>query len=140
VFLSLVTILFETRFGNMGLQWKELPPNIGGELEESLLKNIKSMNEVELSCFMKGSVAMGYEWNKREKVKEMIFKRFNELYGGNSGETASGRGIASIVYNWGETELKWEELSPDTQNICYHGIERYASSFNPQIVTNIIFG
>jgi hypothetical protein len=131
---------FSNRLRETELQWKELPVKIRERLEESLLKNINTMNEVELSCFMKGSVGIGYEWNNREKVKEMLFKRFRELYGGNSGETASGRGIASIVYNWGETELKWEELSPDTQNICYHGIERYASSFNPQIVTNIIFG
>jgi hypothetical protein len=121
-------------------QWKELPPNIGGELEESLLKNIKSMNEVELSCFMKGSVAMGYEWNKREKVKEMIFKRFNELYCGNSGETASGRGIASIVYNWGELGLRWEELSLSLQSSCWNGIHQCASSFDSQAVSNIIFG
>jgi hypothetical protein len=124
----------------MELQWKELPIKIQVALEESLLKNIKTMNEVGLSCFMKGSVGMGYEWNNRERVKEMIFKRFRELYGGNVSQTASGREIASIVYNWGETGMKWKELSSNTQNSCYNGIERCASSFNSQAVGNVILG
>jgi hypothetical protein len=124
----------------MGLQRKELPVKTQERLEESLLKNIKNMNAIDLSCFMKGSAGMSYEWNKTEKVKELFFQRFNELYGGKIIDTSSGRQIVSIIYKWGETGMKWEELSSDTQNNCYNGIDQYASSFDTQTVSNIIFG
>jgi hypothetical protein len=124
----------------MGMQWKELPIKIQVALEESLLKNIKTMNEVGLSCFMKGSVGMGYEWNNRERVKEMIFKRFRELYGGDVSQTASGRGIASIVYNWGETGMKWENISEQVRESIFSGIVACLHSFNSQEISNLIYG
>jgi hypothetical protein len=131
---------FVNRFGNMGLSWRELPMKIRERLEESFLKNINTMNEVELSCFMKGSVGIGYEWNNREKVKEMLFKRFRELYGGNVSEMASGRGIASIVYNWGELGLRWEDISEQIGDSVFSGIGRCSHSFNSQQISNLIYG
>jgi hypothetical protein len=123
----------------MELQWKEMSMEIQERLEQSLLKNIKRMNEEGLSCFMKGGVGMGYEWNKRKRMKEMIFQRFGELYGG-VGETVSGREIVNIIFSWGETGILWEELSQNTQNSCFNGIDQCASFFNSQAISNIILG
>jgi hypothetical protein len=69
----------------MNLQWKNLPTRIQERLEESLRINVREMNDDELSFFMKGSVQMNYEWNNRERVKDVIFE---SLY---DGKVSSGR-------------------------------------------------
>jgi hypothetical protein len=125
----------------MGLLWKELPVKIQETLEEYLMMNIKDMNEVGLSCFMKGSVEMGYEWNKRERVKELIFERFLDLY---NGETNIVKGFAqqfaSFIYSMGELGMKWEEISDRLRENIFDGINRLSDSFNSQAVSTLIYG
>jgi hypothetical protein len=128
------------RLGAMGLQWKDLPVRIQERLEQALFIKAENMNEVGLSCFMKGSVAMDYEWSKRERVKEMIFGRLKNLYNGENGQTRSGRGIANMIFCLGELNSKWKELPSDIQGIIFNGIERCGSSFDSQAVSIIIFG
>jgi hypothetical protein len=124
----------------MGLTWKELPMKIQERLEESLLKKIKSMNEVSLSCFMKGSVGMGYEWNKRDKVKEMIFSLLEDFYNGKNKIKHPGRLFAAIVYNMGELGMKWEDISEQLGEGIFSGIEACSYSFNSQQISNLVYG
>ena len=128
------------RLGAMGLQWKGLPGKIQDKLEESLLMNGDKMSEVGLSCFMKGSVMMGYEWKKSERVKELIFGRIEQLYGGKGSQMGSERELSAIIYNMGEIGLKWKELSEEVQRSCFNGIEQCAHSCNSQEISNIIYG
>jgi hypothetical protein len=129
------------RLGAMEMHWQELPVNVQERLEESLLKNINDMNEVGLSCFMKGSAGMGYEWNKRERVKEMIFKRFLDLYNGETNIVKhSARVFALFIYSMGELGMKWEEISDRLGQSVFDGINRLSDSFNSQEVSNLIYG
>jgi hypothetical protein len=89
------------------LTWKELPVKIQERLEESLLLNAGKMNEDELSYFMKGSVRMGYEWNTREREREIIFERFKDLFGGKHDQTSSGRSLSTILFSLGEMKVEW---------------------------------
>jgi hypothetical protein len=112
-------------------------------LEQSLLKNIKNMCEVNLSCFMKGSVGMGYEWNKRRGVKEMIFNRIEDLSGGKNKlpkSPAIPRLLASCVYNMGELGMKWEDISKQLGDGIFSGIEACSYSFNSQQISNLVYG
>jgi hypothetical protein len=125
----------------MGMHWRDLPVKIQETLEEYLMMNIKDMNEVGLSCFMKGSVGMGYEWNKRERVKEMIFKRFLDLYNGETNIVkGSARVFALFIYSMGELGIKWEEISDRLEESIFHGINRLSDLFNSQGVSNLIYG
>jgi hypothetical protein len=125
----------------MGMHWRDLPVNVQERLEESLMKNIKNMNEVRLSCFMKGSVEMGYEWNKRERVKELIFERFLDLYNGETNiMKGSARALSSFIYNMGELGMKWEEISDRLGESIFHGMNRLSDSLNSQDVSNLIYG
>jgi hypothetical protein len=125
----------------MELSWKELPEKIQERLEEYLMMNIKNMNEVDLSCFMKGSVEMGYEWNKRERVKELIFERFLDLYNGETNiMKGSARALSSFIYNMGELGMKWEEISDRLGESIFHGMNRLSDSLNSQDVSNLIYG
>jgi hypothetical protein len=125
----------------MGMHWRDLPVKIQERLEESLVMNIKDMNEVGLSCFMKGSVGMGYDWNKREGVKEMIIKRFLDLYNGETNIVKhSARVFALFIYSMGELGIKWEEISDRLGESIFHGINRLFDSFNSQHVSNLIYG
>jgi hypothetical protein len=139
-FRSCVPISFH-RLGAMGMLWRDLPVNVQESLEESLVMNIKDMNEVSSSCFMKGIVEMGYDWNKRERVKEMIFKRFLDHYDGETNIVKdSARGLASFIYNMGELGIKWEEISDRLGESIFHSINRLSNCFNNQDVSNLIYG
>jgi hypothetical protein len=103
--------------------------------------NIKDMNEVGLSCFMKGSVGMGYEWSKQERVKEMIFERIGDLYNGKSNIVkGSARVLASFIYIIGELGMKWEEVSDRLGESIVHGVNRLSDSFSSQSVSTLIYG
>jgi hypothetical protein len=131
------------RLGAMEKHWRDFPVNVQDRLEESLMKNIKNMNEVRLSCFMKGSAGMGYEWNKREGVKEMIFERFVDLYNMETNIVkGSARVLASFILSVSELGMKWEEISDRLGESIFHGINRLSdeSSFSSHAVSNLIYG
>jgi hypothetical protein len=129
----------------MGLKWEQLPETIQKCLEKSLLRNTPTLKLVELSGFMKGSVEMGFHWNKDgyKGVKESIFSRLKDFFGdANSIQVDWGRQLATTIYSLGELGMNWTaDIPGDVGNCVYNGIEWcFPLSFGSQGVSNILYG
>jgi hypothetical protein len=126
----------------MGVKWNQLPESIQTNLEKALLSNILRMGEVELSCFLKGGIALEYRWHEKNQTKDLVFTSLFNRYGvKNKIKPESAREVGSMIYNLGEAGLKWNtDITDRMKTVIYNGIEKCAPSCDSQLISNTIYG
>jgi hypothetical protein len=118
----------------MGLKCYNIPVGVKKRLEAELLltrdNGRKSdFNNNSVMMLLRGCALMNYRWNFNNKIRDIILSLFCKSFRDTNKEWLVGQ-LASCVYDIGETELKWNNLTKIVHETILRGIEARSRSCN----------
>lgn len=109
-------------------------------IEDFLLLRMNEFTNLGISGLLSGSVSMGYRWFDDVRVRDEVYQRIIDLYGGDRMNVSDGRELASIIYAMGKGGIKRTDLPQELFKVLLSGIVDCKWSINAQGISNIIYG
>lgn len=126
--------------GEIGIAWETIPECIRQSLEEHLRLILNEASPISLCSLMTGCIGMNYRWFENDPIKEAVFSRFNEIYGGTIVYQDSGKLMATMIEAMGTIGLRREHITIDLQDAVLKGMEKHMLELNDRYRSILING
>jgi hypothetical protein len=140
ILLLFLRIICFDRLGRMKWKWEEFSIGTQKMLMEKCIVFLQEGNTFDLSSLLNAFQEMKYRWKENESVKQAILAGIVKNFGHGTASVSSGRGIANIIYYFGQSGIEWKDIPKQAQNSLFNGISHCYLAFNEQEIRNTIHG
>jgi hypothetical protein len=118
------------RLGCLKLNWKDIPDEVRGKIENEVVKNSGQFLPIDLTTLLRAFDRLYYDWQSRPEIREVVLNSFVAAFS-NTEESGCKmeRLFAWCIYHLGKAGIQWNEIPSKLQEMIFRQALKYSKTF-----------